>query len=233
MKQVLITGAARRIGRVVALRLARAGWDVHIHFRSSAAQAQTLAAEIRSLGRQASLIQADFEKGEDIENLTDVILSARAASPDDSFALVHNACLFERDENDPTGERHLRANLNAPLFLTECLFASLPEGGTVSETSALFLLDGTPLPPFLSAYAASREALRQALPALAARMAPRLRIKALVLGPTLKAERQSEAHFAALAAACPKGRATTPDEVASSVLSILERPVIAETFINL
>jgi NAD(P)-dependent dehydrogenase (short-subunit alcohol dehydrogenase family) len=67
--RVLITGAARRIGRTVALALAQAGWDIAAHYNSSADEAETLAAEIHALGRNATLIQADLEKTKGIESL--------------------------------------------------------------------------------------------------------------------------------------------------------------------
>ena len=59
-KTVLITGAAKRVGRAIAVEMAQAGYDIAIHFRDSADDAAALAREIEALGRRSALIQADL-----------------------------------------------------------------------------------------------------------------------------------------------------------------------------
>ncbi len=214
-KHALVTGAARRIGRTIALVLARAGWDVTIHYRDSATEAETLAQEIRSMGRRATLIRADLEKEEDVEKLVSSLSSV--------CSIVHNASLFERDGEDPGGARHRRINSEIPIRLTQALFQTLPDG---AKGAVAFMLDNTPLPPRLSAYAASKESLRAALPELALRTAPRLRVNAVALGPSLRGARESEAHFKNLVQMTPLARPSLPREVAHAILLLLENEAV-------
>ncbi len=219
---ILVTGAAKRIGRTVALALARAGWDIAAHYNSSAADAESLAQEIRALKRNVTLLQADFEKPEDVESLF-------AALPP-LTGVVHNASLLERDENDPSGMRHRRVNLDAPLFLTKKLFESLPKEKTAD---VIFVLDNTPMPSFLSGYAESRKELRGAIASLARHFAPTLRVNALALGPVLKGARESEKHFHALVEGTLLKKPVAPEEVASAALFLLETPSVVGNILNL
>jgi NAD(P)-dependent dehydrogenase (short-subunit alcohol dehydrogenase family) len=111
---VLITGAAKRIGRAIALELARAGYDVAIHYNASKADAAALAEEISALGRHTALIQADLED----EGAVEVMLPKAIEALGPITALVNNASLFERDEAlDVTRagwDRHMMVNLRAP-----------------------------------------------------------------------------------------------------------------------
>ncbi len=220
--RVLITGAARRIGRTVALTLAQAGWNITVHYRDSAEEAETLVSEIRALGREATLIQADLEKTKGIESLV-------AALTPETTALVHNASLFERDENDAAGSRHKRVNLEAPLLLTEKFSDFLPKDQT---GSVVFMLDSSRLPKSLSAYAQSRTALREALPDLALLYAPRVCVNAVAPGPTLRHPRESEEHFEKLIQATPLQQASTAEDVAKAVCFLLESGSVTGQLLN-
>ena len=89
-KLVLITGAALRVGRELALTVARAGGDVVIHFGHSQAEAHSLREEIQALGRQAYLLQADLSDPEEVKRLI-----PRAFEYEPLFGLVNNAAIFE------------------------------------------------------------------------------------------------------------------------------------------
>jgi len=209
---VIVTGAARRIGRRIALGLAQARWNVVIHHNTSKTEAEKLAQEIRALGRKAYLSQADFEKKEEIDQLIPRL-------PTTPTALVHNASLFLRDIDDPNGARHWAVNVSAPLTLNDALYARLPEcvNGTIVQ-----ILDDTPLPPFMSSYGKSREAMAAMIPELACRYAPRMRINGIALGPTLKNERQSQAHFDALVSTSAHRKATDIGTILLHVATMLE-----------
>lgn len=222
-KQVLITGAARRIGRTIAATLARAGWDILLHYNHSEHEASTLAEEIRSMGRNVSSLQANLEEEDGFKKLADFL----AVLP--PLALVHNASLFESNEADPNGARHRRVNEETPKLLTRYLFNLLPES---SRASSVFLLDNTPLPPILSHYRASKEGLRQALPDLALACAPLLRVNAVALGPALRGGRESEAHFQRLVSATPLQKPSLPKEIANAVWFLLENEAITGQVLN-
>src|SRR5580704_1727317 len=94
IKNALITGAAKRVGRAIALELAGAGYDIAVHFRESGGDAASLAREIEGLGRRAALVQADLED----EAAVAAMLPDAAARLGPITALVNNASLFVRDE---------------------------------------------------------------------------------------------------------------------------------------
>ena len=128
-RAALVTGGAKRLGRAMALALAEAGFDVAIHYASSAAEAEETAAEIRALGRRAVALRADLgTRG------GGGAAAARCAWPRSAplGVLVNNASAFERDEwHDATREswdRHIEPNLRAPFVLTQA-FAPRAAGG--------------------------------------------------------------------------------------------------------
>jgi len=215
----LITGAAKRIGHALALHLAKSGWDIAIHYNMSRAEAEETAAAIRATGHKAYLVQADLMNAEAIQNL----IPSLTATERPLTALVNNASLFERDENDPGGRRHRQINFTAPILLAEQLLKYLPPGETGCVVN---ILDATPAPNFLSAYAKSKNVLREAPLEMSRRMAPRVRVNALALGPVMKSSRQSPEHFKRMIEATPLGIEITPEVVAASVEFLLENPAI-------
>ena len=220
----LVTGGAIRIGRVIALTLAQAGWDVTIHYHTSAAQAQSLGKEIEAIGRRAFLVQADLADRTQTENL---ILSLQGPP---LTSLVNNASLFEHDDKDPDGVLHNAINNVAPRLLGEALAKQLPEG---QEGAIVHVLDSTHVHKNMSHYSASRAALFNDIPTLARSFAPCLRVNAVSPGPTLINPRQSQAHFDAHAAATPLGRASTPEDIAAGVLFLLENRSITGQILNI
>lgn len=222
----LVTGAAKRLGRVVALDLAAAGWDIVIHYHAARDEAATLADAIAATGRRAHSISADLGDADAVAT----IIPSLTAAIGPIAALVNNASLFEPDKNDPDGARHRQINFAAPCRLAEDLFAQLPAQACGSIVN---ILDGTPLPPHFSAYAASKAALRDETPAMARRMAPRARVNALLPGPTLINPRESPAHFAALIAATPLKLQVDPANLAATVRYIMENQAITGTVLPL
>ncbi len=212
---VLITGGAKRLGRVIALDMAAAGWDVVIHAHASGVEAETLAREIRATGRMAQVVSCDLADPEAVAKLIPSVVETCGPLA----ALVNNACLFERDTHDPDHLRHRQINALAPIRLTEDLFQQLPKD-TVG--AVVNLLDGTSAPETFGAYAASKKLLREATLAMALRYAPRLRVNAVAPGPTLIHPRQSQTHFDSLVAATPLKVETTPQVVASTVRFVME-----------
>jgi len=222
----LVTGAAKRLGRVVALDLAAAGWDIVIHYHASRDEAATLADAIAATGRRAHSIGADLGDADAVAT----IIPFLTATLGPLAALVNNASLFEPDKNDPDGTRHRQINFAAPCRLAADLFAQLPAQACGSIVN---ILDGTPLPPHFSAYAASKAALRDETPAMARRMAPRTRVNALLLGPTLINPRESRAHFSTLIAATPLKLQVDPANLAATVRYIMENQAITGTVLPL
>ena len=212
----LVTGAAKRIGRVIAGRLAREGYAVAIHCHCSSEAAEAVAASIRSAGGRATVVQADLAGA----GAAQIVGAARAALGPLTL-LVNNASEFEPDSIESLSldrwERHFAVNLRAPAFLARDFAAQLPadrHGCIVNVVDQRVL---KPNPQFFS-YTLTKAALFTATRTLAQALAPRIRVNAVGPGPTLASARQDADAFARQSAALPLGRGPTPDEIADAVL---------------
>src|ERR1700737_2768259 len=131
---VLITGAARRIGRALALGFAARGWDVAVHFGLSRAAADEAVAEIVALGRRAVPLQADLAVESDVEQL----VPACAAALGRPVCVVNNASGFTEDTALNVGYDNLLAlmaiNVGAPLVLARALYEATPDAAVDDES---------------------------------------------------------------------------------------------------
>lgn len=194
MKNVLVTGAAKRLGRAIALDLAGAGWNIAIHYNGSSADAEQVASEIRAKGAQAAAIQANFAQEAEVETL--VPAAVQAIGP--LTALINSASLFENDDwqsaTRKSWDDHMEANLRAPFLLAQMFAKQLPpeaKGNIINIVDQRVL---KPTPQFLS-YSLSKAGLFWLTKTLAQGMGPHIRVNAVGPGPTLKNPRQSDADF--------------------------------------
>ena len=221
----LVTGAARRLGRALALAAARAGYDVALHHRSSADEADTVAAEIRALGRRAAILSGDLVEAGVPERL--VADAAAALGP--LTLLVNSASLFQEDRIETLEaaglQAHMAANLQAPLLLARAFAAALPAG---REGLIVNLTDQRVwrLNPTFFSYTLSKAALWTATQTLAQALAPRIRVNAIGPGPTLASVHQSPADFAAEAANVPLGHGASPAEIAQALAYLIDAPSV-------
>ncbi|MBI1854334.1 MAG: SDR family oxidoreductase [Chloroflexi bacterium] len=182
-KTILVTGAARRIGRALALACARAGANIIIHYNESEEEAAELQKEIESLDRRAWMIQADLGKPASIEKL---ISQAIKAGP--IYGLVNNAAIFAsltmQDATLADWERHLAVNLTAPFLLSQAFAKQVPanESGRIVN-----LLDWRALRPGADhfPYTVSKSALAAMTRSLAIALAPNITVNGLALGAIL------------------------------------------------
>jgi len=224
-KAALITGAARRIGRAVALGLARQGYAIGIHFHQSRAEAMALVAEVQALGVAAHAISADLS----YEGATAALIPAATAVLGPIGVLVNNASSFERDEwNDATREswdRHFEANLRAPFVLSQAFAKTLPETAQGLIVNMTDQRVWSPTPHFMS-YTLSKAALWTLTQTMALALAPRIRVNAIGPGPVLPSPRQTDAQFARQAASVPLQHPSSPEEVADAVIAFLALPSV-------
>jgi NAD(P)-dependent dehydrogenase (short-subunit alcohol dehydrogenase family) len=212
----LVTGAARRIGRAIALGMAADGWDIAVHYRHSEAEAEQVAAAIRALGRRAVLLHADLAEEAAVR-----AMPARAAHLLGGLhCIVNNASLFEYDKADAFSPtllgRHMACNVAAPLLLAEELHRLTPEG---SQAVAVNLLDQKLYnlnPDFLS-YTLSKAALQTATTLLAQALAPKLRVVGVAPGLTLVSGEQTQDGFERAHTVTPLGRSSTPQDIVDAV----------------
>ena len=231
-KTALVTGAARRIGRAIALDLAAHGWRVAIHYRSSREEALRLVEAIRADGGTATAIAADLGNMEDVRAL----IGRCALELGPPTCLVNNASEFLLDTiaslTPADWDTHLEINLKAPVFLAQALYLALPKG---AEGNVINICDQRvwrPTPQFFS-YTISKAGLWTATQTLAQAMAPRVRVNAIGPGPVLRSVHQSEKDFATEAAATLLGRGPTLEEIAAAVRFILATPSMTGQMIAL
>jgi pteridine reductase len=182
-KTVLITGAAKRIGRSLSLAVAQAGADVIIHYGNSRSDAESARMEIESLGRKAFLLQADLADAEQVANLM-----PRAREHGPIFALVNNAAIFEplNWENSSMDDmnRHLMVNLMVPFLLSQAFARSLSPGDSGRIVNMLDWRALRPGPDHLP-YTISKSALAALTRSLAVALAPQITVNGLALGAIL------------------------------------------------
>lgn len=213
----LVTGAAKRIGRTIALRLAAAGYAVAVHHRASPEEADAVVAEIAGAGGRAVALAAELT--DDAATGSLVARAAEALGP--VTLLVNSASLFQDDRiatvTREGWDAHMGANLWAPIRLTQAFAAALPED---REGCVVNILDQRVkrLNPQFFSYTLSKAALWTATQTLAQALAPRIRVNGVGPGPTLPSVHQQGGEFEQEAAAVPLGRSTSPEEIAEAVL---------------
>lgn len=231
-KTALITGAARRIGRTLALSLAAEGWSIAIHHNNSDAEATTLKSEIEAMGQNASIIRADL--GDEAAPARMVAEASAALGP--LTLLVNNASLFEADDarsmTPATWAEHINANLRAPAFLSQAFAAQLPDGMSGNIINIIDQRVWRPTPRFLS-YTVSKMGLWDLTRLLAVSLAPNIRVNGIGPGPTLANARQSAEDFARQTKATILERGTSPDEIAAALRFILAAPAMTGQMIAL
>ncbi|HEX4180481.1 MAG TPA: SDR family oxidoreductase [Caulobacteraceae bacterium] len=217
----LITGAARRIGRALALKAQAAGYDVAIHCRVADDDARALADELGTLGGRAGVVEGDLTRDAELETLT--ARAAEAVGP--LTLLVNSASLFEDDRiqtlTPASWDAHMAANLRAPLLLAQAFAAQLPadrEGLIVNILDQRVL---RPTPQFFS-YALSKAALWRATRMMAQALAPRIRVNGVGPGPTLASIHQSPEDFSAEIAGLPLERGAAPEEIADALAYLID-----------
>ncbi len=218
---VLITGAGARVGRVVALMLARAGWDVAVHYNQSEAPARETAEEIAAAGGRAVCVGADLAEPAGQDRL---VPAAAEALGRPLTALVNNASVFRDDRlarlSRAGWDRHMEVNLRAPCFLAKAFAAQLPAGARGAIVNVIDQRVKKPTPQFFS-YSVSKAGLAWATMTMAQELAPRIRVNAVLPGPTLKNPRQSDAQWARELAATLTGAGSPPEDVAVAVAYLL------------
>ncbi|RAI59864.1 SDR family oxidoreductase [Roseicella frigidaeris] len=224
-RAALVTGGARRLGRALALALAGQGFDLALHYRDSAAEAEATAAEIRTLGRRAVTLQADLAREAEVERLVPAAMAALGPLG----VLVNNASTFERDEwEDVTRaswDSHMEPNLRAPFVLIQAFARALP---AAAEGAVLNMLDQRvwSLTPHFISYSLSKAGLWALTQSLALALAPRIRVNGIGPGPALPSPRQSQAQFDRQAASVPLRHGTSPEEIALAAMTILALPAM-------
>jgi NAD(P)-dependent dehydrogenase (short-subunit alcohol dehydrogenase family) len=235
-RTVLVTGAGKRLGREIALTLARGGWNVAVHHRQSATEARQTAADCDAItGRNGSArpFYADLTD----ETSARALLPAVVAQFGQVDAVVNSAGSFEHDSAQSFSygamETHLRANTGAAIVLAQALHAHVLSRGASAEGAVVNLLDQKlwNMNPDFFSYTLSKAALEAANTMLALALAPQVRVVGVAPGLTLTSHMLSDEKFAELHGQSPLGRSSTPEDVAATVAFALNNRSLTGTTI--
>jgi NAD(P)-dependent dehydrogenase (short-subunit alcohol dehydrogenase family) len=220
-KNVLVTGAAKRLGRAIALELAECGWSIAVHHKQSHKEAAETAAAIREKGVRAFVLAADLGQEDDVARLIGQAESALGPLG----ALVNNASIFEHDDianmTRESWDMHMAVNLRAPILLAQKFseHLSAKEQGVIVN-----LLDQRvckPTPEFLS-YGVTKAGLHWLTTTLAQALSPHIRVNAVAPGPTLPSARQSKEQFERQSSSTLLGHGASPEDIAAAVRYLIE-----------
>ena len=235
---VLVTGAAKRLGRDIALALATAGWRVAVHYRGSPEDAAKTVADCSMLTGGSAAFHADLSDETAVKGLLRTVIQSMGHVD----AVVNSASTFEHDDTATFSfaalEKHMLSNAGAPILLAQALHEHISQRKRAAAADAPFaggavvnLLDQklwNQNPDFLS-YTLSKAALEAANTILAMALSPLIRVVGVAPGLTLTSHMLSDAKFAALHKLSPLGRSSTPQDVAAAVLFALQNQSITGT----
>lgn len=219
----LVTGAARRLGRAIALRLARGGCRVAVHYRGSGREAESAVREIRSTGGEARAFAADLSRPAAPAALVRAV--ERAMGP--VAVLVNSAAVFPETpfpDGDPRDlDEAFAVNVRAPFLLARAAAPGMLRRGFGKIVNLGDAHAERPLPR-RAPYAATKGALHALTLALARDLAPAVQVNAVAPGAILLPEGAPESRRRRLVRAIPAGRLGTPEEVAEAVAFLVEGP---------
>lgn len=219
-KTILITGAARRIGRSLALAVAHSGANVIIHHGHSPKLATQTQTEIQALGGEAFIISADLS---DPNQASDLLYRANAYGP--IHALVNNAAIFEPlsffETNLDDWMKHIHTNLTAPFLISQAFARELPKD---INGKIVNILDWRALRPGADhfPYTISKTALAGMTQSLAIELAPRIQVNGLALGAILPPAEQRNPSD--IIKNVPSQRWATLEEVGQALIFLLSGP---------
>ncbi|MBB5506587.1 SDR family oxidoreductase [Paraburkholderia atlantica] len=231
---VLVTGAARRIGRALALGFAARGWDVAVHYGASREDADEVVAQIVALGRRAVALHAELGDEAQVARL----LPDCTAALGRPSCIVNNASRFEEDTARDVGYDLLlkltAMNVGAPLVLARMLYDATPDAALRDESQRSVVINVLDQklynmnPDYLS-YTLSKAALQTATVALAQALAPKVRVVGLAPGLTMQSGDQTQHGFEAAHRMTPLGRASRPEDIVAAALYLADAAGVTGT----
>lgn len=234
-KAALVTGAAVRLGRAMALGLARRGTAVAVHYAGSSEAADATVAELQAQGVMAEALQADLLDEAQMTGLVDRAADALGQPLD---VLINNASIFEHDmietATKESWDRHINSNLRAPFVLTQEFAAQVPDapldeaGEPLAQAAIINMVDQRvrKLTPEFMTYTIAKMGLWAFTQTSARALAPRIRVNAIGPGPTMQGHRQSAEHFAAQRAATVLKRGANPEAIVKAMDYFLDAPAV-------
>lgn len=215
-KVTLVTGAAKRVGRAIALALAEAGSDIAIHYNGSEIAAAEVAGAAEKMGRRALLVRADLTDPAAPDRLVAQVLAGLGRID----VLINNASTFEKrslaDTDAAFWMNTLQVNLLAPALLARVAGLVMRDAGEGRIINLADILADRPAKGY-AAYCTSKAGLAGLTRVLARELAPHVTVNAVAPGIAEFPDDFDEETRERLIAQVPLQRAGTPAEVASLV----------------
>lgn len=224
--KALVTGAAKRIGREIALQFAKAGYDIVLHYCSSENEAFRTQVNIQALGVRCELWRFDLDQSMDSEERGAEIEKALAGVT----TLVHSASLFYsvlKPHLQTASLPFFNVHYHSAVALAHC-FWLMHSKNAFSNPNIIFITDAMmekPSPDLIPYYA-SKAALRSLAKLLAMEYAPRIRVNAVAPGSILFPEGYSDVKKAEIEASIPMKRSGMPQDIANACLFLANAPYV-------
>ena len=224
-KVALVTGSAVRLGKALAIALARDGARLAIHHSQSTERAEETVAGIKALGGDAFPVQADLSQPGSASGVIEHTVNHFGRLD----ILVNSAAIFEpgdlADTTEALWDRHFDINLKAPFFLSQAFAAHV---GGERQGHIVNIVDWRairPRPHYL-AYTLTKAALVTMTQSLALALAPNIRVNAIAPGAILPPPGKGRDYLEQLADTIPLRRSGTPKDVAQALLFLLSSDFI-------
>ncbi len=232
-KAVLITGAAKRIGKVIAIAMAQNGWNIALHYHTSQNEAEDTAKYIKSFGVKTCLIQADLTNPQQLSS----IFAQANQKLGPIHCLVNNASVFKNDTiqnfSPATWNENMSVNLYAPAALMQEFIKQIPPN---QAANIINMLDYAVLryPEKFLSYTASKAALWALTQQLGLTLAPlKIRVNGIGPGRILQSPYDNHASVTKAVQAAPLGADSSPDEICAAINFILNAPSMTGQMIAL
>ena len=193
-KNLLITGAATRVGKAIAIHFAERGWNIALHYFKSSSKARKLKKIIEQNWVKVILIKADLKNPKQVEKIVPLAQKKLGRIG----CLINNAALYEKDDivnfTIKSWNDHLNINLLAPTILIK-QFAKQASKKSVSNIINIIDQRIFSLTPFFMSYTLSKSGLQTLTKTMAMRLGPDIKVNGIAPGPTIKSKRQTDRHF--------------------------------------
>ncbi len=227
-KTALVTGGAKRIGKEIALALARKGVHLLLHYHSSESEARKTAEEIKPLGARCQLLRADLAKTEELLKM--VQEATRHEKSVD--VLINSASLFYKTPfktvQESDWDKLMDTNLKGPFILSKEIGNKMAEG---TGGKIINITDWSGIRPYkdYAPYCASKGGLITLTKSLARDLAPKVQANAIAPGPVLLPPDFTEEEKQAVIRKTVLGRVGDPSDIANAVIFLLENDFINGT----
>ena len=232
-KNVLITGASKRIGAEIALSFAKNNWNVGLHYNNSKKEVKNLSEEIEEKYKvKTSIKKADLANYKELNQIIPYMKNKLGPIN----CLINNAASFEYDNIDnislKSWESHINTNIRAPVFLCKNFVKQLPKN---CKGNIINIIDQRVwnLTPHFTSYTISKSALWTLTQTLALSLSPNVRVNAIGPGPTIKSTMQTNKEFINQYKRMPLKRQVNIKEITDSINLLINTPSITGQMIAL